>query len=428
MMRKRDRARLLTQYVDARIARPARDAERGRPDPPPDRFDELLDLARTMDGIDLAPPPALEDALLDRLRREVAGDEPRRGWREWGGGLLRYASPGWLAARPRWVGAGVVACTVLAIAIGVSRTTQLVTAAEAWKRANQAEAALAGPGEVLHRRWKKSTEIFAADGTRLQRVDEIVDEWWDGDGAGTAAQGRASDGRLFWATTSRVDAGTRRSGLYLTALYPGPQRDVVIYRPTLRELRDALALRPPDLRRSVGARLDGSYLYQPVLSDRLANRALMIEEPRGGGVQLSSVPWTLADGGQGYRLDLVDFSRPWMEWHGDRIRGFAAVARATRFVDAARFLTVRERQELTIADGRRMVSEREILSTTTAPRTAADADRFTFAPPASVRALQIAPDVELDALADALAPLSTTTGLTTTESTPQSTPRPITGR
>ncbi len=152
MRKTRIRARLISEYVDARFRRqPSADA--GASEKADRDFDELLDLTRDLSRIQVVPPRAAEDAVLQRLARELVDEAgtaavivaPRGvalSARLW----ARPVSPA-----PAWLTSlGALAAVVLGLLLVIPGADAPLTAADLLARADRLDAVVART-EVLYR-------------------------------------------------------------------------------------------------------------------------------------------------------------------------------------------------------------------------------------------------------------------------------------
>jgi hypothetical protein len=401
MKTRRGRARLISEYVDARIGR------RTRADAPEatgqDRdFDELLDLARALSRLEFEPPRGTEEAVLQRLAREAARmDEApvATGW--WPAWFGRQAEQD---RRPLWqplLGAAVVLLVVGGM-VWRGNLEAPLTAGDLLARVDRLDA-MVSPGEVLHRTVRTKFHASPAE-SPVRRT--TAEEWLDGSGSRAAAAGYDDSGQPIWLQVHFLTGATAGSTMYLhpTALHP---QGIVIERPSAGEFTDALAREPAPVRDAIEPILRRRpIMTEPIWSDRWENRLLVGVESRDPRPEESVdiAPWTTPDGKRGYRLRLVDRLRPWIEWRGPALSGVPAILERVRYVDARAYLTLRETAEYRLPDGRVFAYEREVVRTERLPLDARAEARFRLDIPPGTPVRRASAKEELRALAEALLP------------------------
>jgi hypothetical protein len=401
MRTRRGRARLISEYVDARIGR------RGRVDAPEatgqDRdFDELLDLARELSRLEFEPPRGAEQAVLQRLAREAARlDEApvTTGW--WPTLFGRKAEQD---RRPFWqpLLTSAVALLVLGSTLWLGTLEAPLTAGDLLARVDRLDA-MVSPGEVLHRTVRTS---FRTSSVETPVMQTTVHEWLDGAGTRSAAAGYDDAGRPIWLQVHLLEGAMAGSRMYLrpSALHP---QGIVVERPSAREFAEALTREPPAVREAVEPILRRRQVVaEPIWSDRWENRLMLGIESREPRPEesIDIAPWTTPAGGRGYRLRLVDRLRPWIEWRGTALAGVPAVFERVRYVDARAYLTLRETAEYRLPDGRVFAYEREVLDSERVPLDGHAEARFRLEVPAGTPVRRASAEEELRALADALRP------------------------
>jgi hypothetical protein len=406
MKTRRGRARLISEYVDARLGR------RTRADAPEatgqDRdFDELLDLARELSRLEFEPPRGAERAVLQRLAREAARmDEApaATGW--WPAWFGRQAEQD---RRPLWqpLLTTALALLVLGSTLWLGNLEAPLTAGDLLARVDRLDA-MVSPGEVLHRTVRAGFRTSPAGAAGMQIT---VQEWLDGSGSRSAAAGYDDTGRPIWLQVHVLKGAMAGSRMYLypTSLHP---QGIVVERPSAREFADALAREPAAVREAIEPILRRRQIVtEPIWSDRWENRLLLGVESREPRPEESVdiAPWTTPEGRRGYRLRLVDRLRPWIEWRGPALSGVPAVFERVRYVDARGYLTLRETAEYRLPDGRVFAYEREVLGSQRLPLDAGAEARFQLDVPLGTPVRRASAQEELLALAEALLPPVTPT-------------------
>jgi len=397
MTTRRGRARLISEYVDARIGR------RARADAPQttghDRdFDELLDLARDLSRMEFEPPRGAEHAVLQRVAREAARMDVAPMTTRWWSRLLRTDMP---SHHSLWqpLLTTAVALVVLASTFWLWTLEAPLTAGDLLARVDRIDA-LVSPGEVLHRTVR--TRFRTSSGAQLQTT---VHEWLDGAGTRSAAHGFDGAGHPIWSQVHEGNA-TAGSRMYLPPSSLHPQ-GTVVERPSTREFAEALARQPREVREAIEPILHRRQVVaEPVWSDRWENRVLLGVESREPRPEESVdvAPWATPDGKRGYRLRVVDRLRPWIEWRGIALSGVPAVFERVRYVDGRAYLTLRETAEYRLPDGRVFAYEREVLGSERLPLDAEADARFRLDVPPGTPVRRASADEELRALAEALLP------------------------
>lgn len=408
MRTRRGRARLISEYVDARIARHG-EADTRRPMPADQDFDQLLDLARELAQLEIESPRGTEDAVLQRIEQAVRSLPPEtpRPWlsRLWRG-LTEAPTEVALLGR-RALQPALIAVVLLAVAVGVLSWLRAgeasLSASDLLARVDRLETVVS-PGEVLHR-VVRTTYHTTAD--KSPAFVTIVHEWLDGSGARSAAEGYAEDGHRLWTQATRTEGDDAGSQMYLMPEATTRPGGLVVVRPAPRDLVRALAGMPA----AVQARLQPiltrrGVVPEPIWSDRWENRVMLGVDVRGprGDETLDVAPWTPASGGRGYQLKAVDPWRPWVEWRSDTITGLPARYERVRFIDGRSYLTVREIAEYHLDDGRIFGYERTTLRSERFALDATAESKFHVDAPPGTPVRRASAADELRALADAIRP------------------------
>jgi hypothetical protein len=408
MRTKRGRARLISEYVDARIRRQA-PAVTPRDTSPADRdFDELLDLTRELSRIDIVPPRGSEEAVLQQLARGAPAGvpvRPRWAWLppSWRGLADRFAPPApplrVTVLRPAVLGIfGLVVLVALAWLRGGETS---LSAGDLLARVDRLDA-LVSSGEVLHRE-VRSRFRTAAKGPSIMTT--TVHEWLDSTGIRAAAQGYGPDGRLLWTEVSLAEGDAAGARMFLA---PDPSlqpRGLLIVRPSARELNEALPRMPGDVRRRLEPMLSRRHVVsEPIFSERWENRILLGIQARAPRAEdsVTVAPWTTPDGGRGYRLRVVEGWRPWVEWRGQGLAGMPARFERVRYVEGRGYLTLRDTAEYRLDDGRVFAFDRETVRTVREPLDETAEAKFRIDVPPGTPVRKVPAEDELRALADAI--------------------------
>jgi hypothetical protein len=244
----RERAQRISDYVDGLVVHRR---EKGlRAFKAADReFQELSELARTLNAVEVREPVDFREELRDSLpevARSTAGTRPQRWvlarWRRRAAGWLREATE-W-GSHVRWVTRTALAMAPL-LALAAALTWQVagsrtLSAAEVLGRADDALSRLVHEDQVLHRRWKVTDRIRGTDGT-LQVVRESTsDEWMNGSDFSRVAGRNETDGKVYLAYASVRDGDDVRPRVYFAPGFSSEPRGLLSIEPSRREFQEAL--------------------------------------------------------------------------------------------------------------------------------------------------------------------------------------------
>jgi len=358
MTRRRLHARLLSEYLDARLSSASTEPSGGKSGSARTPFDANLDLARELGDLDLRPPANFAPRLLERLRRLPPEAARRPWWSRWTHRPL-HASNGVLAGVPGWVAGSLLAiAAVVLVVLGESSLGRITTAsAEEVLRLNDAGLErLAEPGHWLYRRWRVS--VRNPNNPALERTEQVVSEWADGDDpALVAGQGAAVDGRLLWRYVTVKEGTSYRGHVYFTPEYPGPERASLYLRPTEAELAEAFRNLPASIRDRLGP--DFRYLtsdfYVPIISDRRFNMwALEVRdrpESLFGAIDLQMDQVADGNGRKAYRVRMVRPLAFSFRWAPDGVTVKVGRRESVKDISSDRFITLRATLETRFPDG-----------------------------------------------------------------------------
>lgn len=373
-------ARRLSEYVDGMIAR-SRAEESGPCDNDPS-LGELANLAADLSELRFLIPKTLHENVLRRISHEAQKAETRNESHS-----FRAIS------HFRWQPASFhvplgLACTiVLAFTAWFSKTIP-VSAATVLARSQTALANLAGPGEVLHRKWLLSSQSSCAVARHDPVSIGMLDEWLDANGKiRSAERSTRADGTLRWAYTT--GGPENRHLVYFPPSAANPA-GLLSIEPTTEEYYAAIQSFPPDRQPIIRAYLDRGYLVEPVLSDQqfnwraISDRSDNIEElPR---VMLTMEKGTRKDGDPYFRVGIAEDRRPWFWWTA---QGKPAVwlerQQTVRFISVDTYLSWRNETVRTDEQGCQLISVRDLVADERIKEGAAGSDMFALNVPAGTQ-------------------------------------------
>jgi hypothetical protein len=407
----RVRAQRISERVDSvLIQRRGREEEASRADDP--EFRDLMDLASSLNRIDMPLPPAFGDRLLSEIRREagaIGSDEPFTDGISFAAVIRRTARRLWhapVALRAATITAAVIA--VVAIVGSEIWWNRTVSAAEILTRADTALADMVGPGRVLYRRWLLIDRMRrTADAPETVR-QRFVEEWMDGNDLRHVA-GRlvTPEGQVLSAYTTFQDKGEYRPRVYFA---PGHVDSVGLLsiEPTRREFIEAAARFSGDDRRRLAEYLSRGYIYEPFIGERRLNRAAI--EPGGDvdafrGVQLSLDASAMLHGVPVYKVRAIDPVRVRFWWRRESPAVWLARQETVRYVSRDTYLSLRTEDIVQHETGEHVVTSRELLETRISP-TAHESDAFVLTVPDTTPVRTQSPSALLSEVAKALSRVS----------------------
>jgi len=282
-------------------------------------MDDMLELVRVLNAMEIASPASAEEDVWQRLQRGdlVTGRATRRAT-----GLLRK-SVAWFARAPR-LSAGaataiVVACVVsVLLNYGAGRG---VVAGEILGSSDATLRRLLESGQVLHRVSRTAQLIGTAGHERA--TSATVHEWMQEQGTSRVSR-RAYDaqGQLLWAMVAQQEDGYRRARFYYAPGYKGRTDGLLSVAPTAQEYRDAIERFFPSLRPALRT------FFQPgfgsgIAGERGFNRSNL--GWLGTATQLRDTPPPSVsaiqreDGRRVYRVQLEEPLRLWFESSRDGV-------------------------------------------------------------------------------------------------------------
>ncbi len=236
-------------------------------------------------------------------------------------------------------------------------------------------------------------------------VTTTAREWIEGTGARSATEISGPDGHLLSRSVNVSDGPAAGSRMLLQGDAAKSPGGLLVVRPSARELAEALQRMPDAARRRLEPILSRRHVVsEPVWSERWENRILLGIQPREPlpGETVTVSPWAAPGGGRGYRLQLTDNWRPWVEWRGDGIVGLPARFERVRYIDRKSYLTVRDEVEYRLDDGRVFAYEREVLRTTREPLGRGGQDTFRLEVPPGTPIRRLPAEDELRAIDNAI--------------------------
>jgi hypothetical protein len=375
--RDRKRARLVSEYTDAFIARLRGSSDRSAAPEEEGQLDELIDLARELGAIETPPSPQLRRRLSEELRRESASvrasaleaGSPRTGLLslllEAGGGLAKLPK----LRSFRFATATAAGLLVLLVTFFNVSSNRTASAAELLMRSDLALQSLAGPGELLYQRHLFRTTLRQPDGSE-RTTEQIVHEWADGsDLDHAAARGYAPDGTLRWAYLNTRDGELgHRPSVYFTEHHEEGARSLLTVRPTRKELEQQLDSFHGQERRLLKQFLDRAYIYQPVMGHIRHNSGLLATHREQSGAMpriLLSLDEVGTDGMEGrfHRVRIVEPARLYLVWGNGGPRTDVVRVETLRHIHPQSLLTVKSESVFDFRDGRQMRVVAQVLET-----------------------------------------------------------------
>jgi len=365
-----EQARRLGEYADDLVtARRLAGAVSDPPSPEDHELEQLRDLVRRLTVARIAPPPGFQEALAARLRQsadpvEVPASDPAAAVvpaRSW------WPSGEWIQL-PRVAMTGVTMAVVLLLFSQSLIDQPVLSAQSVLLRSDDALAALAGPGQILYRKWRVQSNGGPGMMTGTAQPGRIIEEWMDGeDSERVAARWYTLDGRLQVAYTTVMSDGEYRPHVFFSPGLYGETRGLLNIEPTMREFAAALDQFPDTVALGLRLYLDRHYIYAPIRGERNYNRAIFApyselapQLPR----VVASFNETQLNGQDVHRVRLLDSASVTFNWRsaGPSVVRIAQ-AEVVRFVAKDSMLSVRTEERVEFRDGRRRESIRELEAT-----------------------------------------------------------------
>jgi len=367
-----EQARRLGEYADELVtARRIAGHVSDPPSPEDHELEQLRDLVRRLSAAQIAPPAGFQEALAARLRQpelptgveetpvtapDVAA--PRQSW---------WTLPGWVQL-PRVALTGGTMAVVLLLFSQTLIDQPVLSAQSVLLRSDDALAALAGPGQILYRKWRVQSSGGPGMMTGTAQPGRIIEEWMDGaDSERVAARWYTLDGRLQVAYTTVMSEGEYRPHVYFSPGLYGETKGLLNIEPTMREFGAALAQFPEPAALGLRLYLDRHYIYAPIRGERHYNRAIFAPSSESSPQLprvVASFNQTQLNGQAVHRVRLVDSASVTFNWRsvGPSVVRIAE-AEIVRFVDKGSMLSVRTEERVVFGDGRRRESIRELEAT-----------------------------------------------------------------
>lgn len=356
----RNHARVVSDYADGLIARRRRiEDEAVQRQADLTDFDELLDLVRALNAIEILPSTGTGTQILQEVRRQSAKAQFEGAQQAMRRSLLRTLCRELWAAR--WA-AGSVAAVLLVCAVLLVWRAQVraLLAVEVLQGSETAMAELLGGGGILVRDWAV-TVVTRTGADNEERSVTTVREWVEGVHEPRIARfAYGQDGRLLWRFLLLPDADGMRPSLFYPADAPHRLRNVLVITPTTKEYREAVAGFP----RSDQPLFDA--FLKPkggagVVGERVFNRSVLgtwsVDDANEQRVVVSLDQATSADGAV-HRIHYHEPARLWFERGVDgMLTAHVAQAESVRDISQEDRLTRRTATNCWLEDGRHVFTD-----------------------------------------------------------------------
>jgi hypothetical protein len=395
----RDEARRISDYIDSlvfqrRLLESPVDQETA---PFGGELRELSRLAALLSGIRLVHPEEVQAEIARRIVNAPA--KQRRPT-----SMFRWATVRQVVTRSRQIAAGFFKAWRPAAVTAIAATVVLLTfdvvsqhtasAAEILTRADAVLDRVVPPGKLLFRRWKIVDQIREYPGAPARLEERYTLEWIDGsDRRRAIGRSYRVDGRMYAAYVGDLDHGQYVRKIYLA---PGlsalgvsnERRGLLSVTPSAAEYEAALARFGDADRRVLETYLARGYIYQPLVSERRFNDAMLQEV--AGPAPLPRVRLSLDDsdlGGQPdlYKVRSVDAVRIQFRW---KSAGPTAVwlerQETVRYIAKDTYLTVKSEERAEDERGRTVNTTRELVQTQTVDEWADGVSPFELVVPDTV--------------------------------------------
>ncbi len=388
----REREELLSTYIEAlvtgqRVAHGFRDATAGD-----DELRELGALSDELSRMAIVPPAGLSVRVANQLRHRqgrrvhAVMDHVRR----FGATLHRvYSSRPAGRCLPR-LATAATAVLLLVLAGLDFASVRTVSASDVLTRAQAAVRNLAGPGELLFRRWRIVETITTQYGHERQQTRYLL-EWMDG-GDNRRSVGRTLDGsgHLYLAYVSGPVEGGHSPRVYYEPGFGGEPRGLVSIIPSAEDFQSAASRFPRDVRPLITAYLAQGYLpFRPILGELLQNEAVLTDTmnpiPPVSPLRASAVVVD-ENGRRVFRVQYTEPVRVVFRWRSEGPpRTWLSRRDIVRHVDAETFLSLSTESFEEDENGVRVSSRRDLVETRIVKLPLADDD--------NPFDLKVAPDV-----------------------------------
>jgi hypothetical protein len=366
----REREELLSAYIEAlvngqRAVNVFRDVAADD-----DELRELGALSDELSRMAIVPPAGLSVRVANQLRgprrRLIRGvmDHVQ------GIGASLFGLLSARSARPRLPRLAVaVAAVLLLVLAGLDfASIRTVSASDILTRAQAAVRNLAGPGELLFRRWRIVETITEPDGREREQTRYLL-EWMDGaDNKRSVGRTLDASGHLYLAYVSGPVEGGHAPRVYYEPGFGGEPRGLVSIIPSPEEFQSAANRFPDDVRPLLTAYLAQGYLpFRPILGELLQNEAVLTDTvnpiPPISPLKASAVQ-VEENGRNVFRVQYTEPVRVVFRWRSEGPpRTWLSRRDIVRHVDADTFLSLSTESFEEDENGVRIVSKRELVET-----------------------------------------------------------------
>jgi hypothetical protein len=377
-----DQARRISEYVDSLVVQRRMSGGSSELQAQADsgEFRELSRLATLLGGMRVVPPERASDDVVNRLRQErlKSAATPRRS-----------SSPFFL----RSAGAAIVAFTMLLLVLDVLPLPS-ASAAEILTRADAALGNLAPPGTLLFRRWRIIDHIRDRPGAPERVEERYTLEWIDGsDRRHAIGRSYLASGPMYAAYVNALDRGEYVRRIYLA---PGlsalgvsnEPRGLLSIVPSAVEFEAAAARFNDADRQALETYLARGYMYQPIVSERRFNDA-MLKEVTGRAplprVRLSLDDSDLFSDGAVHKVRSVDAVRVQFRWKSSGpTAAWLERQETVRYISKDTYLTMKSEETNEDELGRTTKTTRELVETKVVDEFANGASPFDLQVPDNV--------------------------------------------
>ena len=371
MRRERERARRISEYVDALLIHRRHRQQGLHGDAPDDReFRELARLAGALSRIEVRPRDEFASGFQARLSEILAAG--KSGTPDLRPGSMRGAVRA--AFRRIWhfeyVRTATATAALLAAIAAISElsTTKTVSAAQILTRADAALAELVRPGTILYQRWRVTDIRLQADG-RETTQERFIDEWLDGsDLQHVAGRWMTTTGQVLTAYTNVRENAEYRGRVYFAPSASNELRGLLSIEPTRREFQEAAGRFAETDRLKLNEYLARGYIYEPILGERRFNRTV-IEQTSGQSAIAPRTRLSLDDssvlaGVAVYKVRVIDPVHVRFRWTSSGPPVVWLERRETiRYISRDTYLTLKTEDDHRYETGERVSTSREVIET-----------------------------------------------------------------
>jgi hypothetical protein len=341
----------------------------------PDReLDHLAELAAELSAIALQPDEQVRKRLLRGLSEAAKARSRSSVFTSLA--MLRAMTMG---LKP----ASALAAVALAGLVLLSLRGSQASAAEILTRSDLAIAKLVQPGSMLFRRWRIVERIRDSPGAPERRVERYTFEWIDGsDIRHAVGKSISSTGHNYLAYVNVLDAGRYVPRVYYDPGFANEPDGLLSIVPSRQEFEASAARFTGNERRVVETYLARAYIYEPIVSERRFNDAMLTSvagpEPLPH-VLLAVDDSALLNGVPVYRVHSMEAVRLPFRWRSSGPPEMWLEQQATvRYIAKDSFLTLRAEEEIDAENGRHVQIVRELVETVTLPMPARDDESNPF--------------------------------------------------